>query len=132
MKLLGLFAGTALLAMSVTAQAEDKGTESAQAQQAAGMEAMMMQMMKQQMAKACEDKEMLSCMEVTQAECNEMMDGILNKCMAPNFSQLMAAQGMSEEERDALNTEMENCANGISEKHGIDPEKAKSCSPNQQ
>lgn len=132
MKLLGLLAGSALLAMSVTAQAEETAaTDNAKAQQTAGMEAMMMQMMKQQMQKACQDKEMLSCMEVTQAECSEMMDGVLNKCMAPNFSKLMAAQGMSQEERDALNAEMENCANGVSQEHGIDPEKAKSCSPKQ-
>ncbi|GAA4364209.1 hypothetical protein [Kangiella marina] len=128
MKLLGLLAGSALLAMSVSATAEEKAAKGAKAQ-AAGMEVMMMQMMKQQMAQTCKDQEMLSCMEITEAKCNEMMDGVLQKCISPNFGQLMAAQGMSEEERDALNTQMESCAEGVSAEHGIDKEKAKSCSP---
>lgn len=130
MKLFGLLAGSALLAASFTAQAEEKAAEGANAQ-AAGMEAMMMQMMKQQMAKTCSDKEMLSCMEISESECNSMMSGVLDSCMAPNMSKLMAAQGMSPEERDALNKEMESCAEGVSKEHGISPEKAQSCSPNQ-
>lgn len=128
MKLLGLVAGSALLAMSVTAQAEDKAAEGAKAQ-AAGMEAMMMQMMKQQMAETCKDQEMLSCMEISESDCMGMMDGVINKCVSPNLGELMGAQGMSPEEREALNNSMEACADKVSNEHGIDPEKAQSCSP---
>lgn len=128
MKLLGLVAAGVLFTMSLGAQAEGEATENANAQQA-GMEAMMLQMMKQEMAKACQDKEMLSCLEISESDCNAMMEGVLNKCMAPNFSQLMAAQNMTQEQRDALNVEMENCSKGVSKEHGVDPEKAQSCSP---
>ncbi|MBV35902.1 hypothetical protein [Kangiella spongicola] len=129
MKLFGLTAASILLTLSLGAQAEGEATQGANSQQA-GMEAMMMQMMKQEMAKTCQDKEMLSCIEISESDCNAMMTGILDKCMAPNFSQLMAAQGMSQEERDALSAEMENCSKSVSEEHGIDPEKAQSCSSN--
>lgn len=127
MKLLGLVATGVLFTLSLGAQAEGKSTQGANTQQA-GMEALMMQMMKQEMARVCQDKEMLSCLEISESDCNAMMTGILDKCMAPNFSQLMAAQGMSEEERDALTAEMENCSKSVSEEHGIDPKKAESCS----
>jgi hypothetical protein len=133
MKLLGLLAGSALLMASVTGHAEEKATDAEAAKaQAAGMETMMLQMAKQQALKTCSNQEMLSCMEVAKSDCETMMNGVIDKCMAPNLGELMSAQNMSPEERKALNEKMENCANGISEEHGIDPAKAQSCSPKQQ
>lgn len=128
MKLLGLVAGGVLLALTST-MAFSAEKQAAPKAQGAGMEQMMMQMMKQQMSKSCSNQEMLSCMEVSQSDCTDMMNGVLSKCVEPKIGTLLAAQGMSPEEREALNKELESCANGVSEEHGIDPEKAKSCSP---
>lgn len=131
MKLFGLLASSALLLTSVSVQAAENSAETGQPQ-AAGMEAMMLQMAKQQALKTCSDKEMLSCLEVSEADCKNMMNGVIDKCMAPNLSTLMASQGMEPAEREALNKKMEQCADSVAEENGIDREKAKSCSPKQQ
>lgn len=139
MKLVGLFAAGALLAMSSLTTTAAEG-DAAQKTPPPNMEAMMTQMMKQQaqqqVKQTCSNKEMLSCMEFDASNCEEkmtkMMDDVLNKCITPNMQKLMAAQGMTPEEREALNKTIESCANETSGEHGFDTEKAKSCSKSAQ
>ena len=125
MKSLGLLAASTLLAVSITAQADEAANS-----QAAGMETMMLQMAKQQALKTCANEELLSCLDVSKADCEGMMNGVIDQCMAPNMSKFMNAQNMTPEEEEALNKEVEECAEGISKKYGVDPEKAKSCPSN--
>ncbi|WP_223669382.1 hypothetical protein [Kangiella shandongensis] len=135
MKLVGLFAAGALLAMSSMTTTAAEG-EAAQKTPPPNMEAMMTQMMKQQakqqVKQTCSNKEMLSCMGFEASNCEEtmtkMMDDVLKQCITPNMQKLMAAKNMSPEEREALNKTIESCANKTSDKHGFDTEKAKSCS----
>lgn len=88
---------------------------------------MVLGMMKDQMAKTCQDSGMLSCLEVSESDCNKMMNDMLQQCIEPKIDVMLDSANMNAEEQKKLQDEMQMCGDKISEDHGVDPEKGKMC-----